>query len=313
MDPYVSMAVAGSHTSRVKVGTVVTDAVRRHPAIVAQTFLSLDHITKGRVILGIGAGETENTEPYGIEHSKPVSKLEEALKIIRLLWENEGPVSYDGQFWKLKDAILALGPYEPGKYPPIWLGAFRPRMLSIVARLADGWFPTYQLPQEYGEKLAFIKKVAAENGRDLSNFSAAMSGYFVVAESHEDCHRLINSLVLKGTLVLLTSAEVYERYGYKHPLGDKFYGVNDYIPTRWDRELSYKIVNEMPFEVAHHYYFHGTAEEVAESILEFVKQGLNYMVVTNFTTLADRTKARVSYEGILRAIDLVKQASQEVL
>ena len=68
----------------------------------AQSFVTLDHLSKGHAILGIGNGESENVEPYGLPWDKPVARIEEALTIIRLLWENVGrPVDYDGQFWKL--------------------------------------------------------------------------------------------------------------------------------------------------------------------------------------------------------------------
>ena len=111
-DALCTIAVAAWSTKRILLGPAVTETFRRHPAVLAQAFLTLDHLSKGRVILGIGAGEGENVTPYGIKWYKPVDRLEEAIKIIRLLWENDKKVDFDGKFWKLKDAILALGPYE---------------------------------------------------------------------------------------------------------------------------------------------------------------------------------------------------------
>ncbi len=111
-EAYTTIAVAAWNTERVKLGTSVTETFRRHPAVLAQSFLTLDHLSKGRVILGIGAGEGENVIPYGIEWNKPVSRLEEAITIIKLLWKNDKKVDFDGNFWKLKDAILARGAYK---------------------------------------------------------------------------------------------------------------------------------------------------------------------------------------------------------
>jgi len=86
---YSILAVAAWATSKITLGTSVTETFRRHPAVLAQTLITQDNISKGRVILGIGAGEGENVIPYGIKWDKPVSRLEESIKIIKLLWESD--------------------------------------------------------------------------------------------------------------------------------------------------------------------------------------------------------------------------------
>ena len=108
-----SMAVAaavGAKTERVGVATFVVDTVRRHPAMLAQSAITLDHICQGRFILGVGSGEMENCTPYGFDFEKPVSRFEEALKVIRLLWETDGPVDFEGQFFQLHHARLDVEP-----------------------------------------------------------------------------------------------------------------------------------------------------------------------------------------------------------
>ena len=89
-DPLVMMGVAGAVTEKIRVGVVVTDILTHHPAVLAQTALTLDHVTKGRAILGLGSGEQLNVEPYGMEWDKPVGHLDEALDVMRLLWGAEG-------------------------------------------------------------------------------------------------------------------------------------------------------------------------------------------------------------------------------
>ena len=89
----------------------------------ASAWLTLDHLTQGRVILGVGAGEAENLIPYGFDHSRPVRRMEEALQVIRALWENDGPVDHRGEFFTLDGAICGLSPFRPGRFPPIWLGS----------------------------------------------------------------------------------------------------------------------------------------------------------------------------------------------
>src|SRR6478736_3527767 len=104
LDGMAVAAAAAVLTKNVPLVTGVVDTVRRHPSLLAQSALTIDHLANGRFILGLGSGETENTVPYGFDFAKPVSRFEEALKVIRLLWDSEGPVDFDGDFYKLHDA-----------------------------------------------------------------------------------------------------------------------------------------------------------------------------------------------------------------
>jgi phthiodiolone/phenolphthiodiolone dimycocerosates ketoreductase len=93
------MAVASAAavlTRNTPIATTVVDTVRRHPAMLAQTAITIGHLSKGRFILGLGSGELENTVPYGFDFAKPVSRFEESLKVIKLLWESEGPGRFRG-------------------------------------------------------------------------------------------------------------------------------------------------------------------------------------------------------------------------
>jgi hypothetical protein len=100
LDGMAVAAAAAVLTTTVPLATSVVDTVRRHPAQLAQGALTVDHLSRGRFILGLGSGETENIVPYGFEFAKPVSRFEEALKVIRLLWDSPGPVDFDGQFYR---------------------------------------------------------------------------------------------------------------------------------------------------------------------------------------------------------------------
>lgn len=117
-------------------------------------------LTKGRFIFGIGPGEREGNEPYGVDWAKPVARFEEAMATILALWNSNGElVNRDSPFFPLRNAIFDLPPYR-GKWPPIWVTAHGPRMLRATGRYADGFFPAFpNSPQDYAQRLDVVRGI----------------------------------------------------------------------------------------------------------------------------------------------------------
>ncbi|RMG45526.1 MAG: LLM class flavin-dependent oxidoreductase [Acidobacteria bacterium] len=298
-DPIAAMAAVGAHTERIRLGVGVTDVIRRHPAMLAQSILTLDHITRGRVILGLGSGEQCNITPYGLDFRRPVSRLEEGLRIIRLLWESRGePVNFTGQFWTLQDAVLGLEPYG-GRCPPIWIAAHGPRMLKLTGRYADGWLPTMMTPEEYADKLGVIRQAAQEAGRDPHAVTPGLLAYVIIDEDRSIIPKLMDSILVKG-LCLLLPAEVFTRFGYEPPFGKEAVGFHDYIPSRFGYEEAMRVINKVPREVVEYYTLHGTPEDVAEQLQALAHAGLRHVVLWNITAFADVSKVRSSFQCLHR-------------
>src|SRR5215213_4531423 len=129
-----SLALAGGvalSTERVRIATSVIDTVRRHPVMIAQSAVSLSHLSHGRFILGLGSGERANLAPYGFDTANTVSRFEEAVRVIRMLWDADGPVDFEGSFFRLERARLDAELHD-GQAPPVWIGASGPRMLALT-------------------------------------------------------------------------------------------------------------------------------------------------------------------------------------
>ncbi len=143
LEPWTTLgALPGRHRfSRTRLGVGVTDTARRNPAVTAQAAVTLHLMTRGRAILGIGTGEREGNEPYGVDWSRPVARFEEALATIRALWNSNGQLfSRDSEFFPLRNVIFSLPPMK-GTCPQIWVAAHGPRMLRATRRYADAWLP----------------------------------------------------------------------------------------------------------------------------------------------------------------------------
>src|SRR5690348_4531436 len=139
-EPFTTLAAIAAGTRKIRIGIAVTDLVRRHPAIIAQTLATLTNQYPGRIFLGLGTGDSMNQAPFGLSTAQSYSRLREGLKIIRLLWNSniDKPVNFKGRFFSLNNAYLQAG-QDKQPLPPIYLAAFGPKMLRLAGEAGDGW------------------------------------------------------------------------------------------------------------------------------------------------------------------------------
>ena len=210
-DAFCEICYASQLTEKIKFGVSVTEVFRRHPAVLLQQAITADHATNGRFILGIGAGEAENIVPYGIEFRNPVSRLEEALQLIKLMLSTDygENINFKGRFYQFEDAVFDLKPIDK---LPIWIGAHGDKMLKLTAKYGDGWLPTTMTPDYYAEKLKKLEKYAKEVKKDPSEIKKAIFVSLVIDEKRDDVDKLLKTPILKIHALLLPS-EFYEMLG----------------------------------------------------------------------------------------------------
>ena len=170
-DTWTLLTAIAARTNRVTVFPDVANLPLRPPAMLAKAAASLDLLSNGRFELGLGAGAfwPAIKAMGGPERTaaEAVSALEEAIDVIRLVWSGGRGLRFDGRFYQL--AGLNAGP--PPAHPiGIWLGAYKPRMLALTGRTADGWVPSlgYLKPEDMSEASARIDDAARAAGRDPS-------------------------------------------------------------------------------------------------------------------------------------------------
>ena len=169
LDTWALIPTLLAQTTRVSLFTDVANLPLRPPAMMAKAAASLDVLSGGRFDLGLGAGAfPEIVARLGGEvrtRGESIAALEEAIDVIRLMWSAEPKVSFDGTYYQLKDARPGPSPAHP---VGIWLGAFKPRMLRLVGRKADGWLPSLGVltRDELREANRLIDASAEQAGRD---------------------------------------------------------------------------------------------------------------------------------------------------
>jgi phthiodiolone/phenolphthiodiolone dimycocerosates ketoreductase len=209
-DAWTTLAFIGAKTERVRLGSGVTDIQRTHPAKIANIVSTLDNLTKGRAILGIGAGEIMNTKPYGMpweEKKIRIRRLRETIQVIKLLWSSSfgHGVNFSGEFYALHNAHLSLSPLQkPG--PPVYIGAFSSKgMFRIAGELAQGWYPGSQnTPEALREKVKIIHDAAIKAGRSPNEIDIIASIPTIVCTEESQRASLLKEIrqSLKATLIL---------------------------------------------------------------------------------------------------------------
>ncbi|MET0996104.1 MAG: LLM class flavin-dependent oxidoreductase [Mycobacterium sp.] len=308
MEPWTMLGhlAARNRLARLRLGVSVTDTGRRNPAVTAQAAATLHLLTRGRAILGIGTGEREGNEPYGVDWSKPVARFEEALATIRALWDSGGElVNRDSSFFPLRNAVFDLPPYR-GKWPEIWIAAHGPRMLRATGRYADAWFPAFpHRPEDYAQRLDVVRTAAADAGRDPTAILPAVEFLVVTGASRDAVDEALNSEVLKS-LSLTASDEVFARHGARHPLGQGFSGSQDLVPHAVDEQTALSHAAQVPPSVSREVFLSGTPDEVIDQAAQWRDRGARYVVVADVSSLQRSLRkglaATIPFGRILRGL-----------
>jgi alkanesulfonate monooxygenase SsuD/methylene tetrahydromethanopterin reductase-like flavin-dependent oxidoreductase (luciferase family) len=176
LEGWTLLAAIAAQTERIRLGVLVSSNTFRHPAVLLKEAVTVDHISEGRLILGLGTGWHEDEHRrYGIDLPAPperVDRFEEAVQLISLLMSQER-TTYAGRFYRLDDAHLEPRPVQRPRIP-ILIAAHRPRMLRIAARYADQWDTFAAMPgtategveAEVADRIAALDRACQAVGRD---------------------------------------------------------------------------------------------------------------------------------------------------
>lgn len=297
-DYQVLLGHLAGRAGRLQIGVGVTEPIRRHPVLIAQAFMTLAHATRRPPILGIGAGEAENIVPYGLDFSRPVAKLEEAVQIIKLCFDSDGPFDFDGEHFQLRDALMDLRP-PPDRRPELWIAAHRPRMLTLTGRYADGWYPTFPFtPYEYETALLRIRAAAADAGRDPAAIVPAWQSVAVFGRTERHARKLLDAKGVKFT-ALLAPSYAWSAMGATHPFGAEFGGIVDFIPQRYSKAEVDAAIEAVPVDLMAEATLWGTREQLTRRLHEYVDAGLRHLVLQPVSGLVSRRDALYSLRAMV--------------
>ena len=279
LEPWTVLSAVAAKTRKIMLCSGVTDPQRTHPTKTAHSVASLDTISRGRAVLGIGAGEAMNIVPFGLPWEEPVTRVRrvvEAIQVIRRLWSSSKyrRASFHGSFYSLKRAFLAQSPTQR-PYPPIYVGAISGRkMLEVVGRYADGWYSWLNTPDSFRERWKIITAAATRAGRSAREIDASTQLMISVCRGAAEKRKA----VLSAKVTLLVETNLLKKLGEGHLATLPQY-QNCLASPRYAKEVV-RIAREIPDAIAEMTAAIGGEDEVREKIEEFRKVGVKQVTVS---------------------------------
>lgn len=288
-DAFTPLAWWGSATERVRLGTSVVQLSARTPTATAMHALTLDHLSGGRAILGLGVSGPQVVEGwYGQPFAKPLRRTREYVDIVRKVLARQGPVTNDGPNYPLPyngAGATGLGkPLKPITHPlradlPIWLGAEGPKNVALTAEIADGWLAIYYTPRMADVYNEWLDEGFARPGarRSRADFEIAATAQVIITDdpaAEIERMRWITSLYIggMGAPELNFHAQVYRRMGYEKEVDE----IGTLFQAGKKAEAAAAVPDELVLETA----IIGNETQVREQIAVWEAAGVTMLLVS---------------------------------
>ncbi|MGH7790967.1 MAG: LLM class flavin-dependent oxidoreductase [Thermodesulfobacteriota bacterium] len=267
---------AALKTKNISLGTV-SDPHRMHPAVFAQRLATIDHISKGRVSLTLGVGESMNLDAYGIKWNRPLARLREAMTVMQRLWKTEGPTDFHGEFYTLSDAFLQVKPYKRDKIP-MYIATHTPKGLRLTGELGDGWLPIDLTPNLYAEYFKVIEEGAQLGGRTLDDdFDLALWAFTSVGRNVDEAYK-----TLEPFKYVLIMQDQLKKAGYDIDIPEEYKGLNYFNVVPQDpagRQKFREIGRFFPREAVLDFTITGSKKDCIQKIEKFIDKGVRHFVL----------------------------------
>jgi F420-dependent oxidoreductase-like protein len=227
-DGLVLLTWIAAHTRHIAVGTGILQIPARTPANVAMAAITLDHLTGGRLRLGLGTSGPQVAEGwYGEPFERPLERSDEYIRIIKAILQRKDPVRFEGAHYRLPAAGgTGLGkPLKAEVVPlradlPIYLAAMGPRNTSLAARVADGWLPLFYSPENRGIFEDALTRGFASGGRSREHFDISPVVPVAIGDDLDECRNALRATIARyiggmGTRGANFYNSLVRRYGYE--------------------------------------------------------------------------------------------------
>jgi probable F420-dependent oxidoreductase len=191
LDSLELLTFAAACTQRIWLGCAVFLTVLRSPVPFAKSLASVDQLSAGRLIVGVGLGRADQDEAFGVDSSTRVARFSEGVRLMKILW-SEPNVTLHGRFWEVEGASLQPRPVQQ-PHPPIWFGGSHPRALRRAVRIGDGFIGAGSVSTEqFADQVVTLREYLAQEGRDPAGFPLSKRVYIVVDDDRQRAETRMN-------------------------------------------------------------------------------------------------------------------------
>jgi probable F420-dependent oxidoreductase len=191
LEPTSLLTYAAALTRNLRLGSAVLLTALRSPLQLAKTLSTLDHLSRGRLIIGVGLGSNSEVYPaFGLSADRRLRRFVDGIALMKRLWIEER-VNHDGEFWRLRDERLEPKPLQK-PHPPLWFGGSHPNALRRAVELGDGWIGGRTSTDKFKLSLNIVRQFLDESGRDPAHFMIGKRVYIAVDSDRSRAERRLN-------------------------------------------------------------------------------------------------------------------------
>ena len=257
------------------------DCVRRGPAELVQTMATISGMTKNRPIFMFGGGEQKQCKPFGHRRIEGLDRMEDLFRINKLMWEAQGPFSFEGHHTKLKNAWLGTGSRE--NRPEVWAVGGGPKLMEIAANYADGFGTmaryVFVSPEHAAERISAMKREIASYGRDPSTFRFGIIAAVLLHENEAVIDRAIDDPLYRfmtATMGRINQSD-WDLDGIEPPMPREWCYAINMLPTELTMSEVKEWLSRVTRPMAEKSWIYGTPGQVGEELTRYVEAGADWI------------------------------------
>ena len=274
-DAYCYLTALAMITNKINLCTGVSDCHRFHPALMAHKVATLDVISNGRAMFGIGAGEAMNVDMYGLNRDRSLAKLREYIDLVRKYWTKR-KVNAKSEFWgEMKNSYIQIKTIQ--KKIPIYLAGNGPKTRKLTGEKADGWYPLYQPPWVYKKNQKQVADAAKAIGRDPAEIDYVYDCFVAIDDKNPEnavkrCEFFKASYLLNAPIVNAAYPDVSLSGGLSiHNFEMDSEGATELLSC----------LDQLPETILEDFNCLGTTDDVIKSIEKYKEAGATHMSFMN--------------------------------
>ena len=276
-DPWLLSGAITQATEQLGV-SITGDTLRRGPAEILQSALTLGRATNGKAVIQLGAGELKQAKPFGYKRSEGLQRMEDVFQIIRKLLATDGPIEHDGQIWKYDRAWIGM---EKEFVPKFWAMGGGPKLTEIATRYADGYISlspqVYNTPEAFAAEVARLKVLLEKEGRDPEDFTFGLWGIVFLWDDEAEFERVVDNPIFKfqaATIGRLNQRD-WRKEGIEPVFPDDWHYALRLLPHTLSEAETQDVIDRTPRAMVENFCMKGTPKQVAAMLQEYVDAGAN--------------------------------------